>query len=223
MAAQHDPDWLGSRKVGTKKKDPTVEVEGASYEFAVEVAFDDDLPNGAYAIPDFTPPHAIHFGTQKVFVPSSGPTYNDVVKPMMSKLREKIDAWFQPLKAQVDASNKANPILRINGGAGKQLAYQIEIYLLKLEFKGGAVSADGAVRAGTHSATIQTHVRVPAFLSPTFHLHPAPDSDPTPRLAGHDILRRHQRPRRYHVNTVTENVSLRSAVSVTGRGVSTTK
>ena len=38
MAAQHDPDWLGSRKVGTKKKDPTVEVEGASYEFAVEVA-----------------------------------------------------------------------------------------------------------------------------------------------------------------------------------------
>ena len=174
MAAQHDPDWLGSRKVGTKKKDPTVEVEGASYEFAVEVAFDDDLPNGAYAIPDFTPPHAIHFGTQKVFVPSSGPTYNDVVKPMMSKLREKIDAWFQPLKAQVDASNKANPILRINGGAGKQLAYQIEIYLLKLEFKGGAVSADGAVRAGTHSATIQTHVRVPAFLSPTFHLHPAP-------------------------------------------------
>ena len=227
MAAQHDPDWLGSRKVGTKKKDPTVEVEGASYEFAVEVAFDDDLPNGAYAIPDFTPPHAIHFGTQKVFVPSSGPTYNDVVKPMMSKLREKIDAWFQPLKAQVDASNKANAFsIRMNEGregegGGKQLAYQIEIYLLKLEFKGGAVSADGAVRAGTHSATIQTHVRVPAFLSPTFHLHPAPDSDPTPRLAGHEILRRLQRPRRYHVNAVKENVSLRSAV--TGRGVSTTK
>ena len=207
MAAQHDPDWLGSRKVGTKVTDPTVEVEGPSYEFAVEVAFDDDLPNGAYAIPDFTPPHAIHFGTQKVFVPSSGATYNDVVKPMMSKLREKIDAWFQPLKAQVDASNKAKAVSiqsAHGGGGGKQLVYQHEIYLVKLEFKGGAVSADGAVRAGTHSATIQTHVRVPASLSPTFHFHPAPDSDPTLRLAGHDILRRLQRPRRYHVNAVKE-------------------
>ena len=103
-----DPDWLGSRKVGTKATDPTVEVEGTSYEFAVEVGVDDDLPNGAYAIPNFTPPHAIHFGTQKVFVPASGATYNDVVRPMMSKLREKIDAWFQTLVGQVDASNNAN-------------------------------------------------------------------------------------------------------------------
>lgn len=168
MAAQHDPDWLGPRKVGTKATDPTVEVEGPSYEFAVEVAFDDDLPNGAYAIPDFSPPHAIHFGTQKVFVPPSGTTYNtDVVKPMMSKLREKIDAWFQPLKAQVDAANKANVVsirASYNGG-GKQLAYKLDIYLVKLEFKGGAVSADGAVREGTHSATVQTHVRAQAPLS----------------------------------------------------------
>ena len=162
MAAQHDPDWLGSRKVGTKATDPTVEVEGASYEFAVEVGLDDDLPNGPYAVPDFTPPHAIHFGTQQVFVPPSGATYNDVVRPMMSKLREKIDAWFQPLVGQVDASNNANVVaIKAPGskGGGKQIAYKIGIYLVKLEFKGGPVSADGAVRAGTHSATIQTHVR----------------------------------------------------------------
>ena len=159
--AQQDPDWLGSRKVGTKAIDPMVEVEGPSYEFAVEVAFDDDLPNGAYAIPDFTPPHATHFGTQKVFVPASGATYNDVVRPMMSKLREKIDAWFKPLKTQVDAANEANALsIRATGG-GKQLAYKFEIYLVKLEFKGGPVSADGAVREGTHSATIQTHVCIP--------------------------------------------------------------
>lgn len=161
MAAQHDSDWLGSRKVGTKATDPTVEVEGPSYEFAVEVAFD-DVPNGAYAIPDFTPPHAIHFGTQKVFVPPSGATYNNVVNPMMNKLREKIDDWFQPLKANVDAANQANAAsirsVHNSGGGGKQLAYKHDIYLVKLEFKGGAVSADGAAREGTHSATIQTHV-----------------------------------------------------------------
>ena len=179
MAAR-DPDWLGSRKVGTKATDPTVEVEGTSYEFAVEVGVDDDLPNGAYAIPNFTPPHAIHFGTQKVFVPASGATYNDVVRPMMSKLREKIDAWFQTLVGQVDASNNANAFsikasryATENGGGGKQLAYKIEIFLVKLEFKGGAVSADGAVRAGAHSATIQTHVR--ASDSP----QPNPGPDPT--------------------------------------------
>ncbi len=160
MAAHRDLDWLGSRKVGTKAIDPTVEIEGPSYEFAVEVAFDDDLPNGAYAIPDFTPPHAIHFGTQRVFVPSSGATYDDVVRPMMSKLRERIDAWFTPLKAQVDAANDANSasIQASYEGGGAQIAYKIDIYLVKLEFKGGAVSADGAAREGTHSATIQTHV-----------------------------------------------------------------
>ena len=159
MAAR-DPDWLGSRKVGTKATDPTVEVEGTSYEFAVEVGVDDDLPNGAYAIPNFTPPHAIHFGTQKVFVPASGATYNDVVRPMMSKLREKIDAWFQTLVGQVDASNNAN-------------AFSIKASRYATENGGGAVSADGAVRAGAHSATIQTHVR--ASDSP----QPNPGPDPT--------------------------------------------
>jgi len=159
--AVHDPDWLGSRKCGTKAVDPAVECEGQTYEFAVDVSFDADLPNGPYAIPDFTPPHAIHFGTQKVFIPTSGATYNDVVKPMMGKLRERIDAWFQPLKAKVDASNRANATSirsSYGGGGGKQIAYQIEVYLVKLEFKGGGVSAEGAAREGIHSATIQTHI-----------------------------------------------------------------
>ena len=137
-----------------------LQCEGPSYEFAVEVGFDDDLPNGPYAIPDFTPPHAIHFGTQKVFVPPSGATYNDVVATMMSKLREKIDAWFKPLSAQVDAHNKQyeSTIKSYHGAGPKQIAYKHDIYLVKLEYKGGAVSADGAARAGTHSATLQTHV-----------------------------------------------------------------
>ena len=117
---------------------------------------------------------AIDFGTQKVFVPSSGPTYNDVVKPMMSKLREKIDAWFQPLKAQVDAANQANAGTIRMGHGGTQVAFKHDIYLMRLEFKGGPVSPEDAVRQGIHSAWIQAHVRA-------FHPHPTADPHLEPR------------------------------------------
>ena len=79
---------------------------------------------------------------------------------------------------QVDAANKANATsIRGYEGGGKQVAHKIDIYLVKLEFKGGPISADGAVREGTHSATIQTHVRA-CLLSPTrTHPRPIPEAD----------------------------------------------
>ena len=47
-----DQDWLRSRKCGTKPADPTVECEGPTYEFAVEVAFDDDLRPAQWSLRD---------------------------------------------------------------------------------------------------------------------------------------------------------------------------